>query len=154
MAPRVGRATLAGLAALLVPLPTYAQDVCNGRADYVLQADPVVIVYGPVSQADIDNGTIQAGTVTVSVVPVNGSTKKWQLCVQGPVGFVGPPGKDIADVEWQVGGSGWMALSTTEQYVADGKGSEDVEVQFRVAVGWDDAPGDYAALLRFVVAKN
>jgi len=132
---------------------TVAQGVCGGQGNYRLRATPTALDLGGLSQFDLDAGQVEAGTMTVSIVPRGKANFDWRLCLRG--GGVGFGGKPIEDVEWQVAGeAAWHPVSGAEQVVAVGSGRSDLDVRFRVAVSHEDAAGDYEALLTFAVARQ
>ncbi len=137
---------------LLTPSIGAAQAVCDGAGSGRLRVRlrPAAIDYGVVSTADLDSGQVLLGSMRVRVRPRGRRSRNWVLCVQADRTVFGPGGKSIADVEWQVAGSpGWQPASTGGQVVIQGRGNQRVVVRFRVAVGWEDAPGDYSAPLTF-----
>lgn len=130
-----------------------AQGVCGGQGNYNLRAIPSALDYGTVSQLDLDVGQIDAGTMTVSIVPRGNLNFDWRLCLRG--GAIGLGVKPIEDVEWQVAGeAAWHPVSSAEQLVAMGTGRADLDVRFRVAVSHEDAPNTYEALLTFAVTRQ
>jgi hypothetical protein len=130
-----------------------AQGVCGGQGNYNLRATPTALDYGAVSQLDLDAGQIDAGAMTVTIVPRGKPNFDWRLCLRG--GAIGFGVKPIEDVEWQVAGEGaWHPVSSAEQLVATGQGRADLDVRFRVALSHEDAPHFYEALLTFAVARQ
>lgn len=149
----VARALLVALACLCVALPAAGQ-TCGADGKYHLRSAPAALNYGPVTIDDLDAGQIVAGTVSITIIPRGKANFDWDLCLRGAMPFFGPGAKPIEAVEWQLGGGGWQQVSSLEQLVASGTGRMDLEVSFRVAVDYDDAPGDYEALLTFAVAQQ
>lgn len=153
--PVFAGALAAGCALVLATRPAGAQDVCSGDdGNYHLRSAPAVLNYGPVTITDLDSGQLVAGIVTITIIPRGKSNFDWSLCVRGESAFFGPGSKPIDDVEWQIDGGGWQPMSALEQLVATGNGRTDLDVLFRVAVGYDDAAGDYEALMTFAVAQR
>lgn len=141
-------------AALFAPQSARAQVSCRDQGKYHLRSDPALVAYGPVAEIDLDGGSILAGSLTISVVPRGRANKDWVVCLEGPALAFGPGDKPIDAVQWQVGNGAWQAVSTAPRLVAAGNGRTDFDVQFRVAVDWEDAPGAYAALLTFSVGQQ
>lgn len=141
--------------AVLAPSTGTAQAVCDGagRGRLSVRLRPAAIDYGVVSAADLDAGQLLVGSMRVRVQPRGRRSRNWVLCVQADRAVFGPGGKSVDDVEWQVAGSpGWRPVSTGGQLVIQGRGNQRVIVRFRVAVGWEDAPGDYSAPLTFMAS--
>jgi hypothetical protein len=140
---------------VLTPSSGAAQAVCDSGGSGRLRVGlrPAAIDYGIVSAADLDAGQMLVGSMRVRVQPRGRRSRNWVLCVQADRTVFGPGGKSIDDVEWQVAGSpGWQPVSTGGQIVLQGSGNQRVVVRFRVAVGWEDAPGDYSAPLTFLAS--
>ena len=140
---------------LLAPPSATAQAVCGSSVDDRLRIrlQPSVLDYGVVSSADLDLGQILLGRMRVRVWPRGRSSRGWILCLQADASVFGPGGKSVSDVEWQIAGSpGWQPLSTGGQQVIRGTGNQRIDVMFRVAVRWEDSPGDYSAPLTFLAS--
>ena len=141
--------------AVLTPSTAAAQAACDsgGNDRLRIQLQPGAIDYGVVSSADLDAGQVLVGSMSVRIQPRNGRVRDWVLCLRADRALFGPGQKSVDDVEWQVAGSpAWQPASTAGQPVLQGSGNERVVVLFRVAVGWEDAPGDYSAPLTFIAS--
>lgn len=145
---------IAGFGLLFAARPIAAQVGCGSPGQYHVRSAPSSLNYGPVTITDLDAGRIFAGTVTVSIIPRGRANFDWSLCLRGESPAFGPGGKPIGEVEWQLDGGAWQPMSAAEQLVASGTGRTDLDVMFRVAVDYDDAPGDYEALMTFAVARR
>lgn len=140
---------------LAVPSPAEGQSACAGSGRYHLRSAPASISYGPVTLSDLENGEIVAGTVELRVVPRGNRDRDWTLCVAGPGPVFGPGGKAVEDIELRVAAGGaWQPVTASEQFVVNGSGNTRLDVTFRVAVDYADAPGSYAAPLTFRVARR
>jgi hypothetical protein len=145
--------TIACLLVLVAP-DLQAQSTCNAGGRYRVQLNPSVIDYGIVSSIDLDAGQILIGRMRVRVRPRRNDEPDWDLCLRANASAFGG-GKLIEDVEWQVAGSPvWQPVSTAEQLVSQGSGTQRVDVLFRILVDWDDVPGDYSASLAFIASSQ
>jgi len=63
--------------------------------------------------------------------------------------------KPCDDFGWRINGTGFYTpLNTADDTVTSGTGNADVELDFRMRVGWNDAPGDYKLTIVFTIAEE
>jgi hypothetical protein len=93
-------------------------------------------------------------TVSVTVTPAN-SSHAWYMCVKyAPLTTnLGGYGKPLSDLEWSVGGSAFVPVTTGYQVIASAKGKTTVLVTFRMLLSWtNDVPGTYGATLTYAAS--
>jgi hypothetical protein len=140
---------------LLTPASAISQSVCGNAGRYHLRPAPTVLVAPLPTPADLDAGEIDAGVMTVTIIPRGNTSKNWELCLRTTSPSMGGGTKPSADLEfWPPGGAEWQPASTLEQVVARGRGRSDVELRFRVRVDWTDDPGSYSSVVALTVAAH
>jgi hypothetical protein len=140
---------------LLTATEALPQSVCGTAGQYHLRPTPTVLFAPVPTPADLDAGEIDAGVMTVTIIPRGNKSKNWELCLRTMVPSMGGGAKPSSDVEfWPPGGIGWQPASMLDQVVARGRGRSDVEVRFRVRVDWTDDPGNYSSVVALTVAAN
>jgi hypothetical protein len=150
---RIGIAGFLGLL-FLIPSRGHSQGTCGGGGRFHLRPAPEVLIAPIPSPADLDAGQVEAGVMTVTIIP-RGTPRDWELCLRVTEPFMGGAGKPSSDVEyWSAGGSAWQPASTSDRVVARGRGRSQVEVRFRVRVDWTDEPGSYSSVMALTLASN
>lgn len=140
---------------LLTPAEALPQSVCGTEGRYHLRPAPTVLVTPVPTPADLDAGEIDAGVMSVTIIPRGNASRNWELCLRATDPSMGGGAKPSSDVEfWPPGGAGWQPASMLDQVVARGRGRSDVELRFRVRVDWTDDPGIYSSVVALTVAAN
>ncbi len=140
---------------LLTPTAGFPQSVCGTDGRYHLRPTPTVLIAPVPTPADLDAGEIDAGVMTVKIIPRGNASRNWELCLRTTDPSMGGGVKPSSDVEyWPPGGAGWQPASVLDQVVARGRGRSDIELRFRVRVDWTDDPGVYSSVVALTVAAN
>jgi len=153
MSPRSLLVATIGL--LLTAMEALPQSACGTEGRYHLRPAPTVLVAPIPTPADLDAGEIDAGVMTVTIIPRGNSSRNWELCLRTTDPSMGGGAKPSSDVEYLLpGGTGWQPASMLDQVVARGSGRSDIELRFRVRVDWTDDPGTYSSVLALTVAAS
>lgn len=153
MLPRLLAAAWLGL--LLTATEAIPQSTCGGAGRFQLKPAPQVLITPVPTPADLDAGQVEAGIVSVRIVPRGRASRDWELCLRTTATSMGSGGKPSSDVEyWPPGGSGWQPASMLNQLIAQGRGTANVDIRFRVRVDWTDVPGDYSSVLALTLAAR
>jgi len=145
----------AWLGLLLTATEAFPQGTCGGGGKYRLQPSPQVLITPVPTPADLDAGQVEAGIVSVRIVPRGKASRDWELCIRTTDPSMGGGGKPSSDVEyWPPGGSAWQPASMLNQLIAWGSGNGNVDIRFRVRVDWTDVPGSYSSVLALTLAAR
>jgi len=145
----------AWLGLLLSATEALPQSTCGGDGRFRLQPSPQVLIVPIPTPADLDAGQVEAGIVSVRIVPRGNASRNWELCLRTTDPSMGGGGKPSSDVEYlPPGGSAWQPASMLNQLITQGRGRGNVDIRFRVRVDWTDAPGDYSSVLALTLAAR
>lgn len=116
-----------------------------------LDLSPTSFSFPSPGVSEFNGGWVYYSSVTVTV-DAPGSIP-WDLLVRSLDPDLGGYGKPVDDLQWQVDGTGtWQSLSTAEQTVYSGSGTQSVLIHFRLRLAYArDAPDTYGADLAFSV---
>ena len=143
------------LGLLLTPVPASAQEGCTGGGRYHLRPSPAVLIAPTPGPSDLDAGQVDAGVLSVRIIPRGNASKDWELCLRSVAPTMGPAGKPTTDVEyWSPDGGAWLSASMVNQVIARGRGRSDIEIRFRIRVSWTDEPGTYSCVLALSLAAT
>ncbi len=132
-----------------------AQSACGPDGRYHLRPAPEILVAPAPTPGDLDAGEVDAGVMSVTIIPRGNASRDWELCLRALGPTMGTGGKPVSDVEfWTPGSGGWTPTTPTDQVIARGRGRSDLEIRFRVRVGWHDDPGAYDAILALTLAAG
>jgi hypothetical protein len=147
---------LAGLLLLHAPTLGAAQDACSAdQGRYHLRPAPEVLVVPAPTPVDLDAGEVDAGTLSVSIIPRGNGSRDWRLCIRAVRPTMGPGGKDVSDIEVRAApGETWTPATTFDRVIARGRGRSDVAIHVRVRVDWSDEPGWYDSLLALTLVAD
>ena len=153
MLPRLLLAAWLGL--LLTATEAFPQATCGGGGRYQLRPTPTVLIAPDPTPTDFDAGQVEAGIVSVRIVPLGSASRDWELCIRTTDPSMGNGGKPSSDVEYlPPGGSVWQPASMLNQLIAEGRGQGNIDIRFRVRVDWTDAPGNYSSVLALTLAAR
>lgn len=140
---------------LLTATEALPQGACGAGGRYHLRPAPQVLIAPVPTPTDFDSGQVEAGTMTVTIIPRGNSSRNWALCLRTTEPSMGQGGKPSSDVEyWPPGGNSWRPASMLNQVIARGRGRTDVEIRFRVRVDWTDQPGSYSSVVALTLAAS
>lgn len=140
MRARAWAALVAAGAALLWTLP--AGLAGQGRLD--LRVSPSRVAFPTPGVEEFDQGHVRAEGVTVNV-ETRGFVL-WVLTIRSEDPDLGGYGKPLSDLQWRQPDDGWQPMGTSEEVVAIGFTSRQVDLDFRTLLAWEhDAPDSYGA---------
>lgn len=147
---------VAAVALLASAVPGAAQDPCAaGEGRYHLRPAPEILVVPPPTPADLDAGQVEAGVLTLAIIPRGNASRDWALCLRALQPTLGSGGKDVSDIEFVTApGDGWTPVAPFDQVVARGRGRGEIAIRFRVRIDWSDDPGAYDSLLALTLVAE
>jgi len=143
----------AWLGLLLTATEAFPQATCGGGGRYQLRPTPTVLVAPSPTPTDLDAGQVEAGIVTVRIVPRGNASRNWELCIRAIDPWMGSGGKPSSDLEYLPPGEDiWQPASMGNQLIALGRGQARIDIRFRVRVDWTDVPGSHSSVLALTLA--
>jgi hypothetical protein len=142
--------------ALLVPRAVAAQGGPppgkGGGGGLKLTLSQTAISFPTPGVLEFDAGWVDASEITAAIDD-RGNPDAWELRIRAEVPDMGGYGKPVADILFRPQGSStWTPVSTTDQVIAQGTGSQSVTIFFRLRLDYaSDLPNNYAADLTFYV---
>lgn len=150
MSPR-GRRPLVG-ALLSILCLSLLPGALTGQGRLQVDVAPSQIVFPRPGVPEFDAGSVLREGVVVDV-EARGFVI-WSLTIRADGPDLGGYGKPLSDLQWRQPGDDWQPVATTEQVVAFGFGSREIELDFRTLLQWGrDVPGSYGTGLVFEVAS-
>lgn len=113
-----------------------------GQGRLRASVSPSRIVFPTPGVQEFEQGSVRHDGITVDV-ETRGFVF-WILAIRARSSDLGGYGKPLSDLQWRQPGDAWQAISTSDQIVAFGFRSRQVELDFRTLLSWErDVPGEY-----------
>lgn len=143
-------ALLGAAAALLWTLPAGLAGQGPGRLD--VSVSPSRVAFPTPGVDDFERGGVRVEGVTVDV-QARGFVF-WVLTIRSEDPDLGGYGKPLSDLQWRQPGDAWQPMATSEEVVAFGFTSQQVDLDFRTLLAWEnDSPDSYGAGITLQVSS-
>lgn len=142
MSARRWTALLGAAAALLWTLP--AGIAGQGPGSLAVSVSPSRVSFPTPGVEDFERGGVRVEGVTVDVETRGFAF--WILTIRSDDPDLGGYGKPIGDLQWRQPGDAWQPMATSEEVVAFGFTSRQIDLDFRTLLRWEeDSPDSYGA---------
>jgi hypothetical protein len=150
VASRRWTALFGAAAALLWTLPAGLAGQGPGRLD--VDVSPSRVAFPTPGVDDFERGGVRVEGVTVDVQTRGFAF--WILTIRSEDPDLGGYGKPISDLQWRQPGDAWQPMATSEDVVAFGFTSRQVDLDFRTLLAWEeDSPESYGAGITLQVSS-